>query len=613
LSLPIYDKLKKPRYEFYEAPEKIFIDATPQGTGKTWAIHPWVLNNNHNNISFFNTHAAIDEIYQNISRFGGLNGQLNNYIPNVNVLFGKRYLLTPKQQHIYDFPPSLCPNLYKDNYLFNLRDHGFLIENYCNTCPDRHSCIYKINKETTLQAYKIKINNICMMPKSYIHTHYVDDFISNFKDLIVISEESLFNILKKEEKFFPWQIDNYIDLINSIIERSRNKRSLREIWNPLETLLFLIRNHIKGKKNLKKERKIKNIVEGIDNFINPLGKDPVSKLKEWNNHIKQSLFTYRRDMEKTRNITNGIEDILEDIIKQQKLNLPMKNFFIINERDNKLSYIINKIDRIKEIIRESKKFIINDATGIKEMYDIMLPEFEDDITFFSRDDLLIPWKRVYTLHKNWAKKATYPKYSLMVKYPKESKENFKRRFYDLINILKRCLKYEYNEGREKVLILAFKAFMKSLKEKLNPLIKKLRLQVSWEYWYNLEGKNVYSDCEYGIAFGTPGWPKQEIQVYNKMLGIPENILRWFSTEDQIIQGMGRLRAILYKYTKIWYNLTNIITNRFVNEVDLLSQITSTMSVGNLMEQLEKDGQIKSRRAKIGGTKHSLVYKYIKGE
>lgn len=640
LSLPIYEKLKPQRYEFYKSPEKIFIDAVPQGTGKTWTSHAWALNHNHNNISFFNTHAAIDELYHNISRFGGLNGQLNSFIPNINTLIGKSFILTPQQQRIYLYPECLCLNLYGNNYLFDLRNRGFLISNYCkDKCPDRHSCLYRQHKQEALRAYKVKdINNICMMPKSYIYnTEVVDGFTNNFKDLIVIFEESLFNTLYVEKEFNPNQITDYIKLINDIIG---NDKDLREIWNPLEDVLLIIQNYIIGKRNLKAERKIKDIVKGIDDFnasIAKKGKKPLTALDTLNDEIKESLFNFRINIENTQNLTNRIKDILENIIKLRKLDTPVNNCFIINERDNKLSYIINKMDKITEIIRTSKKFIINDATGIEEMYKNMLPEFEDDIGFFSRDDLQAPWKRVYTLHKHWVQKTTYPKYSLMRKYKKKDKGYFKTPFYDLIDIVKRIFRHEYNEGREKVLILAFKAFIKELKEKLKSLIRQLRLKVSWEYWFNLEGKNVYSDCEFGIAFGSPGWSKQTIQVYNKMFGIPENILRWFSTEDQINQGMGRLRAILYPDMKIWYNLTNVIAGRFVNEVDLLPQLDhkslfeymekmkwcdrkiiatflnkSTISVGNLMKQLEKDGQITSRKVKLGETKHSLVYRYIGG-
>lgn len=578
--LKIWEKFRDTRYNYYNSPEKIFFDASPQGTGKTWDAIIWALNTNKNNIGCYNTHNLIDELYWGITRTN-LNHQLEGQHLS-STLFSRFRQLTKDQQRIYGMPEYLCPI---PTILINLANNGYMPANYCNEiCPNRWNCFYKDHIKEALNLPKIEnYNNICLATKSHLHTNIINSY-SKFENPILLLDENCFDILYEQKNFRQKTIDIFINLINEKIVGFNN--DVDAIWFDIEDILMLIGNMIKGKKQFTVNKKIRIVINRMVEFIDSLGKNPIKKINNWHEEVKKLFWNHKIESNNTNNLFDSILKIFIDIESNDQRFVFRNTIF--DEPSFTYSYYINKLDEIKELINKFDKVIFNDATITESIINYLLPEFKDNFKIFRRNDIKSMWDSFFILNRNIPKYGTYPKYSLYNPWAKKGEDPFAKSFYKLAKIMLQVLQKEYKNSRMKVLIIAFKAFIKKLKKIIEQKIpEKWRLDIRWEHWYALEGKNKYSDCDYVILFGCPGKPGRVLKVFTRMFGIPKDILEHFTKEDQMIQGAERLRSRSFPYEKVGYALTTEARGLFNNEINFNGVLE--LEYQELLDHIKKQG------------------------
>ena len=574
--MAVYEKLEPLRQELYESEEKVLIDGSPQGTGKTVTAEIYFLNHNKNNISFFNTHELIDEIFRDIYAHR-LYGKIKEF-PLISPLFGKSYQLNKRQCLLYGYDaPYLC-NLYQNEYMFKLMTYGFLSSDYCNKqCIYKHLCKHKSHILDAFNSHKFNYNNMCLSVKAYIHTSIVDGFLNSFDNLVGIFDENIFNLLYTQINIHPYHIDKFRDLIDKIIYKTNNKE-IKEFWNDFEDLLSIIREYIKHKKSMKKDKKEIVITNKLIRFLQS---NSVKSIIKWNEVFKE-LFTIYKINFKITNLLNSFIEIFKNMIKI-KSGIKIKERLIIDEDDSCLTYYINRKDRIKQIFDELHKVVLTDATVTDVLINNIFPEYKDDYKLFRGSKYKPKYKEVYILRKD-QKIGSYHKPVLWNK----SKQNITKSFLTLVKKTEFILD---KHKREKILLIAFKVFIEPLQQKLK-IINRYNINIKFDYYYNIEGKNIYKDRDVVILFGGAGKPRKVKETFTNMFKIDEETLDNLFTQQHMIQGIERTRPILRPNQIICYMLTNACVDYFPDAIGFDKLLRYEYK--DLLDFIELQGRISTK-------------------
>lgn len=545
--MKIYEKYKSIRHEAYESDYKIIIDRSQQGTGKTGEAIVYFLNNNHNNIIYLNTHELKFEFYRKIweHRF---NGQIDFKHDQIHTMMGKSYI-TKKMERIYFDFFSVC-SLYANNrHLWEIMNFGFLPSDYCSKkCPFRYECLHKSMRQDVFNAHKFEdSNNITLIPKSYFSNEITDSLANTIKDLAVILDENNFSLMYDQEDFNPKSIENFREKIEDIIYKKEMKE-LYDVWNSFSKLLLEIKEYIVHRKLIKPEKKEQLIIRDILDFMDSYShKDIV----EFNEGLKELITSHIIRFRFPNLITNFIK-LLDDFEKIKEEEILAKSL-VLDEDNKTLSYFINKLDRINDLFKQFKKVILTDATMIQPVISGLLPNFVDDILTIGKGNYTDHFKEVYIDNHKYHKPTLWN-----MKFNKPTKS---------FHILSEKLGWLLEEYKhDKIFIAGFKVFKKHLQNDHKEKLRKM--DVKFDHFGNIEGKNKYDDCQVVIVFGSPGKPKRVTDVFVNMFGIDRKFLMDLDVQQYIIQIVERIRPVNNKNQKTAIILTNEAKKSFPNAKDL---------------------------------------------
>lgn len=226
---------------------------------------------------------------------------------------------------------------------------------------------------------------------------------------------------------------------------------------------------------------------------------------------------------------------------------------VLDEDNKTLSYFINKVDRINDLFKQFKKVILTDATMIQPVIIGLFPEYVDDILTIGKGTYVNHFKDVYVANNKYHKPTLW-----------NMKANKSKKSFDTLSERLGWLLEEYKH--DKIFIAGFQVFIPHLKKDHKEKLKKM--DVRFDHFGNIEGKNKYDDCDTVIVFGSPGKPKRVTDVFVNMFGIDRKFITDLDVQQYIIQIVERIRPINHKNQKTAIILTSEGKKCFPNAKDL---------------------------------------------
>lgn len=525
---------------------KIIGDGNLQASGKTTEQARISMENNINNIILLNNHFIMDELYNNLRNL--LPEFFGKYI--LYPLFGRDYILTPEEQDMYKIPTKCLCSLYKNDNLFKLRQLGLLPDNYCSTCDDYLYCPHKMQNRELFLATENKFSTIpklIMAPKSYVYTELIDSILDKFNKLILILDENILNITYRQYNLTPTSIYNFNKLVNRL---SRYNKKLKELYKDLAPVLMAIDNAIR--------------YIGVDeNNINDKlmefrGSYNMEDCYSWNGMLKNTAMNKSMWVNNTSNIFNNIINIF-NAVKDDDFSIG-----ISIDRDKEMfSYFDNKIDRIRDIVNRAYMTIMTSSDLTQQRMLNLFPDFADNCKF---------------LHNITLKEKAQPKNFYIYRmhnmvygrYKKDTLINpithiTTNTFIELAKESRRIILNEHSNGQNIGLIISMKEVYEHLKPILSPVALKNDMEVYFDYYFYIEGKNAYNNVNWIILFGSCNIPKRVRDIMHNFWGIDMKDLYFLFGPGQMIQAAHRGRFILRPNEVNLYVFGNIIRGQFKNE------------------------------------------------
>ena len=525
----------KQRLDAYNSYDKI-IDGFPCGFGRTTQWTKILCENGKNTISLLNNHWLQYESYIGIT-----NGSFNieNYIRLID-LYGKFKIVDPEIQHNLGYPPCFC-NMYESaKNLFNLFRIGCLPIEWCEKlCPYNFKCEYELKKDECWDKRFVKDNKMFLLPKAYNNTGLVHKLQKYYKDNNFFYDENPFNYLTSDITFGYEHLSRFQQFIyRTLLSLDKTLLSFIKDFSPIVNEM---KNSINLSKKITGDERYTNL---YDSILTLLESYDIESLMRKFNKIRHTIYNNRKSIKFYKNFYNlfvPFEELLKSIDGTKEIFEGMKNM-MVSENTNSFSYIIDNTKLINENIELSKKFIFGSGFFyIEDIINKLYPEFDDYISL-KLDEHFYPMKETY-LFKSAAYKKNYFYSCGVIKKP----------FHSVAKLVKDIIDHILTD--EKILIVLFKQGVKELTRKYFP--KDEYSNIFMEYWYNLEGKNIYLDCTSIILFGCAGKPSRLDEIVSQMLGIDIKIVQYHSMIEEMYQAVGRIRPDLFKFLKRAFFITNI--------------------------------------------------------
>ncbi len=532
--------VEKDRIDALDSGVGLIGDGNFYGSGKTFSYSKYILENNSNNLILSDSHILLDELYVGI-----------DHITNINKfitypLWGKKFIFSDFQQELYNKPKCLC-NLYFDSQLFSLGKLGWWTDGFCKKCTHYYECRHKRNNKGLFNISGYKINKLIMAPKSYIYTELIDNIMSKFNKLILILDENLFNTMYRQFNLNSDAITGFNRFVQRMIVFNKD---LRGFYKDFKEILKAISNAINfGVDKTEINKKMMTFIGSYD----------INAIKLWNETLKFTVLNNSSYVDNNYNIFNYFENIFEDGIK----NGDFLNNIVMDKQKFNFTYFINKIDRVREIVHKVYQTILTDASLEKDDIIRLFPDFEDNFKFLYNETLKskAKFKNVYIARLNNKKYGKYKKNSLI--NPRTHK--LTPTFYTIAQETNRIMIAEHSKGNNIGLIIAMQEVYNHLKVKLKPTVTKYQLQVYFDYYYYLKGKNAYSNVNWITLFGSCNIPLQVREVMNRFWNISMDRLTDLFGPGTMTDGAHRGRALNRPNEINLYVFGNIERGRFNNE------------------------------------------------
>lgn len=531
---------------------KLCIDVP--GTAKTTSAVNFCLKNNKNNSIFFNSHRLTSEFSTDV-----LSSPVFKFkkTPLVNVYLGKYKKLTDLEQIEYKiknrYPCNMC--IMKD--MFKCLKFGFAPRDYCrNYCGYRMMCDYKRimddNFASAQSAQSIPDLNIAnMLTKSHINTEINDKLFKMFNGMYTVLDENFFNLLYNQMEFSAYYFRRYKDFILNVVNYDT---SLNSLWIDYSALINKISDFLVGFKTMSAKKKKEFIRKDVVSFLSSYD---TKDLDKWNTLVSLTVINNISKFNiQSINITSNLLEMFKKIQSSNDMEQAFDDGASLNLDDKLFSFVIDKKDTILNLIKNSSKFIVTSSVLNKEIFEALFPSLKNDYEIIKNKALQPSFKEVWRLTK-----GQYPKYTM---WRKNQPTN---QFSSLVGITADIIKQHMDK---KILIVGFKDYVNNkfnginyIEQALSKLIPGYKtIDMSYDYWYNLEGVNSYNDIDIEIQFGSPGVPGQYIKSMSSILNIKTDIINMIMVDGEQIQAAERLRSILNPNTKIIYQLCKNINNYY---------------------------------------------------
>ncbi len=602
-----YRKEREDAYHSYD----LIIDNIPAGNGGTTHWNEIMTKYNNSNISLVNNHHLQYENMMNV-----INGKWKTHEElEVIGLYGMTHINPEYIQNDIGIPACFCNLYYTDRILFALKKKGYAPPNWCKElCPHHDNCshkelfadmwtttkyaIFEDQKPFLLIPQKAYNSSITEIKGTKKKLNLIDRILTTFDNGNLLYDENLFNYIYSELNITGWQLTAFKEFISRRIIPLDN--GLYELWKDLMVLIDCIYNNI-ILTSISDEVKIKDFKKNILSFCESYsGKD----FKKWFDRMMFLMYEHKISTN-IKNPLYNLYDIISDIYKhikrEQRLNIQMfgktnanidhntsyytqGNNFVFGKTNSgqgqNLAYFIDKSDIIRKNIKNAGKFILRSGyQRIEEIFNCIFPDYDDYIVLKSPDT------NSY-LNRFWRYTGgAYPKYILYQK-------DFRKYFYNLADLCKEIVDIPFIR-QQKILLIIFKQGIKELKKKRYFPPEKYP-NISYEYWYNIEGKNAYSDCTGLFLFGCAGKPNKIEKTLANMFNMPLELKLNHSINGESSQGVGRLRANMYPDLKWCIDLSKVLPNGITNyinfnkseDIGLFSYMTNKKNVK--IEDILKD-------------------------
>jgi hypothetical protein len=578
------------RIKALDSPKKVKLLNDIPGTGKSTDAIEYCFNTNKNNIVYFNNWDLAWEF------FGSVRRMKLKVTPIFHFYYGMFKQLSTLEQKTFKFRKEYPCDQCRTKELFNWLRSGFRPSNYCrDICSRRKVCSYRkyindnFNQAKNVQKLP-KINNLNYMTKAHIHTDLTTKIFKTFDNINVIMDENFFDMLYHQIDLNSYNLFKYKQLMMNI---SGTSKKLNEFWVDFSMIVNLLIDLTRGWKRMKPEFKRQKIIKEIKKFLDVY---KVSDIEKWNESISHKVIKNPLSFKRTSiNLTNYFVQIFEDVANTKKTTKILERT-LIDQQEEMFSYIINRRESILKLINTSNKFIITSSVLNSKIFEEIFPELKHNYITFKDNRYKPKFKKVYRYTS-----GSYPKYVLW-------KGNKPRKsFYNLLKITKDIL---LRHKHESIMLIAFKAFLPIILREIEPIIKKYDINFTYDYWYNIEGKNKYSNYDIQIQFGLPGKPTDYINALANLLKVDVDLISEIVINGEQIQGAERLRSIHFPHQKIvyqlskeindYYNTQNIFKNLLeIRHRNLLKYITSQGRVS--INQVQKSyflSRIKHERCRI---------------
>jgi len=525
----------------------IIIDNISAGYGGTTHWNEIMLNNNLSNITLVNSHRLQ---YENVRAIWDERIKAPEDTV-INVLHGKTYLVPEPIQNEFGYPPCFC-DLFKDNpKLFELMQKGYMPPDWCKEhCPSGWFCEHKAQfPEAWLNArssYKWNDSVLWDLPKAYNmsvvgnETNMVDGIMDTFKNTNLFYDENPLNYIYRESKFTDWQLRIFKEFISRKILALDS--SLYELWKDFIPLIDCIYNNIQI--GVPDSMSAKDLKQKIETFYNSYrSKD----FKRWCGRVLHLMYSHKISA-KIYNPLNSFIDIISDMYKHKDEELKCVMFGRTNDGEaHNFSYYIDQRDIIRSNIKHASKFILRSGySRFEKMWNYLFPEYDDYGILKSTDEEANCYFNRYWRYT----KGAFAKFILYQK-------DFRKHFYKLADFCKEIIDLPLIKP-QKILIILFQKGVKELLKKY--FSRSVYPNLSFEYWYNLEGTNVYLDCTGVILFGCAGKPGKVDRILGELLGVPLELMMNWSIQGEMNQGMLRIRPNMFPNLKWCIGLTKVVPN-----------------------------------------------------
>ena len=553
-----FKQYRKERKDIWDS-NKIIIDNIPPGNGGTTHWNEIMVNDNLSNISLVNNHYLQ---YENITAIN--NGKIK--APEdleIIDLYGKLFLIPEYMQQELALPECFC-DLYKSNpFLFKLKQKGYSPPDWCkDLCPHKDNCNHKYLFNTAFETAKCTVYGshdpvLWIPPKAYNSSitpskgddkevNLINTIMTKYQNSNLFYDENLFNYIYTQENITDWQLRIFKDFISRKIIKLDN--NLYDLWKDLIPLIDSLYNNLIL--SISDTLKIKDLKEKVKTFSESYSSKDFQK---WHGRVMFLMFKHKISI-KISNPLNNLHKIIADMYKNRNTS-ERANFMFGKSNDGEahnFTYFIDQSDVIRENIKKSGKFILRSGfQHIEKFWNCIFPEIDDYAIIGSTDN------NIY-LKDYWRyTRGAFPKYMLYQK-------DFRPKFYDLAEFCKKIVDFPIIR-KQKILIIVFQKAVKRLQMNYFPPDK--YPNISFEYWYNLEGKNTYIDCTGVILFGSAGTPEQVDLILSNMYNIPIRYIYNRTRNAEMSQGMLRIRPNMFPNTKWCIGLTKIIPNRVTNYIN----------------------------------------------
>ncbi len=559
-----WELLEKSRIDALESGYSLIGDVNIQGTGKTYSWSKIILERNINNIILSNNHALLDELYINIDQISNIN-KFYTY-----PLWGKKFIFNPFQQGLYNKPKCLC-NYYINHSMFKLGILGWWTDGFCKKCIYRYDCRHKRNNKELFTLADRKINKFIMAPKSYIYTDLIDDIIDKFNRLILILDENLLNIMYRQFNLNSDSIRNFNVIVRQMVLFNTE---LRELYRDIIPIFMAIDNTINY------DIGVNNINTQFNTFIESYD---IQDVILWNNTLKQTALNHAGYINNTYNIFNDIINILDD----GKVNGNFSDNIVIDKYRAKpnFTYFINKIDRVREIVNNVYITICTDASQREETIKALFPDFAEDFKFLYNQTIKshAKFKSVNIARLGNESYGKYKKNSLI----NPRTHLITNPFRTIAKETKYIILDEHRNGKNKGLIVAMQEVLKHLKPLFKPIIDRHNLEIYFDYYYYLKGKNAYSNVDWIVLFGSCNIPEDVREWMHKAWNISLKELEWLFGAGTMIDGAHRGRPLLRPNEINLYVFGNIIRGYFDNERNFYGALR--IKYKELLDQIKRRG------------------------
>ena len=522
-TLPIYEVLYPVRerafLSLYEN-EKIntILETTIQGSGKTIAAVKLAGKYNENTMMFVDTHRKAMEIYD---EWGTFNNPMRSYLVSRTYKCTLKMKKTISEILDIDFKDNyVCNECNTDEEILKLFNKGYISKEHCWNCPSKNTCVYYGLKEHCLKKRQFTESRIIILVKSYIHTPFIEKLLETHKELGLIIDEGFLEVVSRQVNFSRNYLPNklyydWIKMVDWIVEKINLPEGLiTTLWYDIKELLQTILNYSLTIKE--REQQIGDLLERLyDKYF-------ITDFEEWNEILKTNIYYYHYygELEKiTSNQFYDIQLIFEDIYDHCDPDEARDRIFI-NEQNKEFSYIINHKEKIADLMRSSKNCFIPSSNMNRILFEELLPEYINKFVYLKgKGDH--QFKEVYQIRNDAYAKPTL--YNPMVREDPitgQRLDNYSYTFYRLFTWLKSIIEME---GQKKILIVAQGDITKKIKRHLKDVLRSRNINtnntVSIEYYYNLEGVNIYQHYDVVVLFGCAGIPPKLIKLLSRILGI----------------------------------------------------------------------------------------------